>query len=612
VYLEIALVLSTGVLCLGLCSASAGNELAVNDRPAGHGEWGFRPASESTTRVNPPGFVWRPQEEAVRYVLQVSRKRDFDEVDYEKRDIKLFSHCPPRVFERGDWFWRFAYVTKDGQQSAWSEVRRFTIPEETVAFPMPDHAELFSRIPDGHPRLFIRPEDIPRLRELAQGELKPIYDALVKESEKIMADPPPTEEPQKYPEGTERLGEEWRKIWWGNRVYTIKVLNSAATLAFTRLLGGKEEYGQLARRLLMTAAEWDPKGATGYRYNDEAGMPYNYYFSRTYTFVNDLLTEEEKAKCRSIMKIRGEEMYHHLYPRHLWKPYASHSNRAWHFLGEIAIAFFDEIEGTHDWLWFSMNVFYNAYPVWSDDDGGWHEGVGYWRSYIGRFLWWADIMRSAMGIDAYKKPYFSKVGYYPMYLQPPGAKRGGFGDLTGHLKSDGNVAVMSIFAVQAQNPYWQWYVEAHGGARAGKTYIDFVRGALPRVEPESPADLPDSRLFRGTGLAMLNTDIIDAKNDIFIEFKSSPFGSHSHGYDAQNSFVLYAYSPALLRRMTATSPSVEVSYPASGFPAIALNSTIAVPPARAILHAYPAGNFSISISEGTVSPFLYGRMTVTN
>ena len=66
----------------------------------------------------------------------------------------------------------------------------------------------------------------------------------------------------------------------------------------------------------MECARWDPKGSTGYRYNDEAGMPYAYYFARTYTFVNDLLTEEQKNICRQVMKIRGDEMYNHLCPGH--------------------------------------------------------------------------------------------------------------------------------------------------------------------------------------------------------------------------------------------------------------------------------------------------------
>ena len=545
---EVGLFMLNTLLFLGLCSSGNTAAISVDERPAEPGEWGFRPAEGSDSPVNPPGFVWRPQKNAARYLLQVSSSADFGHIAYERTDLAMAVHCPPNVLEAGEWYWRFAYETQDGQRSDWSQSRRFRIPTDAKPFPMPEQEEMIGRIPQEHPRLFVRPEQIDDLHRRAQGDLRPVYDRLVRECDKLLADPPPTAEPETYPEGMEQGSDPWREIWWGNRRYTISLLNGAATLAFTRLLGGQEEYGQLARRLLMDAADWDPKGATGYRYNDEAGMPYNYYFSRTYTFLYDLLTEEEREKCRAIMKVRGEEMYHHLNPRHLWKPYGSHANRAWHFLGEIAIAFLDEIEGTRDWLWFTMNVFYNAYPVWSDDDGGWHEGLGYWRSYIDRFLWWADIMRVAMNIDAYEKPYFSKVGHFPMYLQAPGSKRGGFGDLCGHLSSDGNVKLMSIFAAQAQNPHWQWYVEAHGGAPKGSTYVDFIRGTLPPVRAEKPTGLPSSRVFQGTGLAMLHTDLMDAKNDVFLEFKSSPFGSHSHGYDAQNSFVLYAYSEPLLIR----------------------------------------------------------------
>ena len=206
----------------------------------------------------------------------------------------------------------------------------------------------------------------------------------------------------------------------------------------------------------MACAEWDPKGATGFRYNDEAGMPYAYYFSRTYSYLNDLLTEDERERCRRMMTVRGREMSAHLCPRFLWRPYGSHDTRYWHFLGEVGIAFLDEIPEAADWAWFAANVFANTYPVWSDDDGGWHQGMGYWRSYIQRFTWWADIMREAMGIDAFNKPYFSKVGYYPMYLQPPGTRGGGFGDLTAHLESGQNRGVMALFSAMARNPYWQW------------------------------------------------------------------------------------------------------------------------------------------------------------
>ncbi len=529
-------------------SAAYAQVAPVDDAPGGPGEWGFRPAEDKPSPVNPPGFAWRPQKGAVTYELQCARDPAFSNLEYRIRGMKYNCHCPPKVFEQGEHYWRFRFTDRGGGQSDWSRVRSFTIGADAVQFPMPGREEMLARIPRQHPRLFVRPEQLPELRARAQGDLREQFEDLVSQCEELLNDPPSSEEPPRYPPGVRSGSDEWRQMWWGNRTYTIKLLNGAATLAFTRRLGGKEEYGQLARRLLLAAAEWDPKGSTGYRYNDEAGMPYNYYFSRAYTFVNDLLSEEEKEKCRRVMAVRGRQMYEHLSPRHLWRPYASHSNRAWHFLGEVGIAFLDEIPDAEEWLWFAMNVFYNVYPVWCDDDGGWHEGANYWGSYVGRFTWWADVMRAATGIDAYKKPYFSKVGYYPMYLQPPGTRGGGFGDLNARRRSRHNLGVMTTFAAHAGNQYWQWYVDAHGGPRPEKGYVGFVRGALPSVEARTPTDLPASRCFWGTGQAVLNTNLLDAKSNVELIFKSSPFGGQSHGYEAQNSFLLYAFGERLLIR----------------------------------------------------------------
>jgi hypothetical protein len=189
-----------------------------------------------------------------------------------------------------------------------------------------------------------------------------------------------------------------------------------------------------------------------------------------------------------------------------------------------------------------------VYPVWSDDDGGWHEGVSYWSSYIGRFTWWADVMREAMGIDAYDKPYFSRLGYYAMYLMPPGKVSGGFGDGANRRRASQLVPLMSQLAAQAGNGHWQWYVEQMGGPSKASGYIGFIRGALPKVEPEAPDGLPVSKLFRGTGQAYLNTTLTSADKDVQVIFKSSPMGTQSHGNAGNNSFVLWAYGQRLLIR----------------------------------------------------------------
>lgn len=535
------------MLVFSLCQTRAIRSAPVlDDSPARTGEWGFHPLEDRPSPTNPPGFVWRPQKDAQSYVLQLSRDEAFSSPDHEIEICSYNCHCPSKPLDPGKWHWRYRFTAESHEVSDWSRSRSFTIDETAPIFPMPSRSDLLKRLPDSHPRLFLRPEDLARYRGLVATTLKPNYETLVLQCEQIVSNPPDSSEPPRYPKEVQSRSEEWKKIWWNNRERTIAALNSAALLGFTHLLGGNDSYAQLARRLVMDCMSWDPKGSTSFSYNDEAGMPFAKYGSRAYTFTQHLLTEEDRQKCREVMGIRGSEIYQSLRSHQLWSPYESHANRAWHFLGEIGVAFTGEIPEAEEWVWFAMNVFFNVYPVWNDDDGGWHEGVSYWRSYMTRFLWWADIMKSAMDIDAFKKPYFSKIGYYPMTLQPPGTRGGGFADLSGTAESSQNRQLMTILASQSGNPYWQWYVEAIGGPDPETGYVGFLRGALPTVEPKIPNDLPTSRCFHGTGLAFLNSNLIDGKNNVSLLFKSSPFGTQSHGYDAQNAFILHAYGERLL------------------------------------------------------------------
>ena len=517
-----------------------------DERPAGATEWGFRPREGETCAADPPAFVVRPQKGAEKYEFVLSRDRSFKRVEY-RAEASLPCHCPPKVLEPGTWYWRFRFM-RSGRWSSYGRVRTFQLPQGALRFPMPTRAELLRRVPKEHPRLFVRPEDLPGLRRFAAGAGRSAWQRLVKEAEAVLRNPPSTEEPPLYPPGVKPLSDRWRRIWWGNRVRTIKVLGSAATLGFVWRISGDRRYGRAGKRLLLEAARWDPKGSTGYRYNDEAGMPYAYHFSRAYTFLYPLLSESERARCRAVMRERGREMYRHLCPRHLWRPYSSHSNRAWHFLGEVGTAFLNEIPEASDWLYFAVTVFFHCYPVWSDDDGGWHEGLSYYRSYLYRFTWWADVMRAALGIDAYRKPFFKKTGYFPMYIQVPGAEGGGFGDLSSRVRSKDTAALMSILAQQARNPHWQWYVKVHGGAAPEGGFIGFLRSSRRPIPARPPTDLSTSRLFAGVGIVAMNTTLLDSRRNVSVLFKSSPFGSQSHGYESQNAFLLRAFGQRMLIR----------------------------------------------------------------
>lgn len=528
--------LFTVLVCL-FCSFSGAWEL--DERPAEAEAWGYRPVDADVVDVNPPSFTWRPDETATAYDLEIARDTGFETVIYRAEGLPWSAHCPDRTLEPGSYSWRYRGIDADGNGSAWSVTRSFTVPENSVVFPMPKRGELIARIPAEHPRLFINEAEVARLRDLADGPLAKRWQDLVKQADNLLANPPDTSEPPKYPEGTERKGAEWRRIWWGNRTHGIKAADAAVTLAFVYQLSGEKRYGEAARDTLLAVCAWDPKGATNYRYNDEAAMPLLYLPSRAYTWAYDVFTPEERERVAAVMRARGQDCYDSLRGRkHLWNPYSSHHNRAWHKLGELATVFHDVIPEAPEWLEYGMTVFYTCYPVWGDTDGGWHEGQAYWLSYLSRFLYWALAMDVPYGINAFDKPFFKHAGDFGLYTCPSGTETGAFGDLAQGSTSRKIASFMGQMAAVADNPYWQWYAEQHGDTGPGG-YFGFLTAARGHtVEARPPDALPASKVFRGTGVAALNSNLADGKANIQLHFKSSPFGRQSHGYNANNAFLL--------------------------------------------------------------------------
>jgi hypothetical protein len=93
------------------------------------------------------------------------------------------------------------------------------------------------------------------------------------------------------------------------------------------------------------------------------------------------------------------------------------------------------------------------------------------------------------------------------------------------------------------DPYLKWHWQACE-REAGRDLLTLVT-ADPDMEPKNPQDLPSSRLFEAAGLSAFHTALGDKENDITFLFRSSPFGSVSHGHADQNAFVIEAFGQAL-------------------------------------------------------------------
>lgn len=524
-----------GLAVVAVAASLLGKE-GLNQKPAGEGDWGYRPVGEKGIETNPPAFTWRPTRGMEAYLLQIASDTDFENLVYESSDIPWTAHCPSSPLPSGRHYWRYAGVDAEGRQTGWSKTRSFLIAANLPVLPQPLVTDLLSRISVDHPRLFLRPENLPAWREMAVGPLATPAATLLAYADSVLASPPDTTEPPLYPDDIVPRGGEWMEIWRSNRFRTIDVVGAAASLGLAYRLTGNEQYGQLGVELLMAFSRWDPAGATNYRYNDEAAMPSLNYPARAFTWLWPLLSAREREEITAVMRIRGRDCFDHLRAsEHLWHPYNSHSNRSWHWLGEVAITFYDVIPEAQEWLDYVMTIMYSVYPAWSGEDGGWHEGLGYWHTYLTRYMYWADVTRSAFGIDVFERPVFQKLGDFGLYVSPPGTQCGGFGDLTVGVTSESVGELMAGLAAATGNPYWQWYADSVGGQ-----IDDFVHAAaITPVVGRSPTDLPSSKLFRTVGLAVLNTDLLDGTQNVQVQFKSnSTLGTYSHGYNANNSFLL--------------------------------------------------------------------------
>ena len=545
---------ATALLCCTLVAATAA--LPISNRPARPDEIGYRPADGATVRLNPPSLTWLHEPAATRYEVQWSTRADFAGAStVTNLPFNVYTHCA--ALQPGRYFWRYRFTTKDGQVSDWSIPRSFTVAPDATEFPMPTRAQQRERVPSGHPRLFLRPEDLPGLRQLAQGREAKAFAALQAAADRYIA-AGPTPEPEHLGSANDKENAELVKYWWPNREQAQRACQEAETIAFVYLITRQPKYAEAARKWVLHLASWNPDGPTNFKLNCEAAKVMLYRPARAYDWAWDTLTEADRAQVRRVMARRATDAWESgeigRGVGHLNRPFNSHGNRVWHKLAECAIAFLGEIPEAETWLDYAVHKFYAAYPVWADDDGGWHEGVSYWGGYMSKVVTWLQVARAALQIDGFKKPFFAQVGDYPLYVAPPGSPNMGFGDLSYRPPPQGWGGFIEYFLrAGGHRPeanhagYWRWWTEQWQMSGEGGVLGFLYDANLPPLPPaQAPTNLPVSKVFHGIGVASLHTTLTHSADDVHLLFKSSPFGSQSHGHNPQNSFQLNAYGEALL------------------------------------------------------------------
>lgn len=509
---------------------------------------------------NPPGFTWLPEgEDGLLYKLQVSRDKTFsDETTEEYGKIPRNFYTPDHPLDAGTYYWRYSL---DGESKySYSRIRSFTIEAGAVETPLPSGAERYIKGDMGHPRIWLNPESVEKFKKELEKDksfcgFNWFYDQSVQAYEgKIFIG-----EPTPYP-GNKRVIPLWRK----NYMDCQEALCHIRSLAVGGVLTEDRGLVQQAKEALLLLADWDTDGSTKRDYNDECAFRVAYALAFGYDWLYGELTGEERERVLESLFVRTKQVADHIMvnTRIHYSRYDSHAVRSLSsVIVPCCIAMLGEKEEAGQWLDYAIEYFRAVYTPWGGGDGGWAEGPAYWTTGMAFVTDALNMIKSYLGIDFYRRPFFQKTGDFPLYCNPVDTYQTSFCDQSNLGDYPGHKVAFNIrqFAGTTGNQNYQWYYDQVfqrepeiGTEFYNKGWWDFYYDNMTWLydygaeKPDVSAGEKRVAWFRDIGWVAVNEHLKDFDNHIFFLTKSSPYGSISHSQADQNTFVLWAYGEPLI------------------------------------------------------------------
>ena len=517
----------------------------------------YSPTADTDVTENPPRFMWIPVvDDDARYVLRLSTDPSFPKGKTQQfTDLLLNFFTPDTILAAADYHWSYATWDGNAETSAWSTTRSFTIVEGLAETPLLSRNERLKNAATDHPRLWMTNDRLGDFMDAVKAD--PDHCTWSTFHEKSVApwmDRDIIREPAGYP-NHQRTPPIWRQtyidlqeVWYAIRHLAIggKVTSDAAMTV-------------RAKEWLLEVASWDPMGVTSRAYTDEWAYRVCNALAWGYDWLHDQLSEEERTIVRAALLERTRDIAEHAILNakiHLF-PYDSHAVRSVSLVivpACIALLGDDEDDEARDWLNYCIEFLSTVYSPWGDSDGGWAEGTHYWMMGIAYLIDAANRLKSYMGLDLYKRPFFQNTGDFPLYCKAPNTRRATMGDdsTMGDLPCVKTGLNLRQFAGATGNGAYQWYCDENLRTNPGTEMAFYNWGwwdtnfdelVFQTDFPVVPATPPESGLrhFKGIGWVGVQHAMENPDSHIHFVFKSSQFGSISHSHGDQNSFCMSAF-----------------------------------------------------------------------
>jgi hypothetical protein len=491
-------------------------------------------------------FAWKPQAGDSRFTLLVARDEEFANVVIALDDLADPVYLPTDIFAVGTYYWKW-----QGQGEP-SVVQTFEIKDDAVHLPVSNAVEWLAVMPASHPRLYLKPDAIEELRLSRFGARSDKWETLAREAEGLLSEPHEIEEPP-YLADREIEYNEWYRVWYDVLIDSRRFMAGARTLALAYQASGDRRYGDAAAQRLVSISRWDPMGSSHIDHNDEAHMSVIWNGPVVADWAWDCFTDAQRAIVIDQFRKRGAITFEHMHDRGAYgvTRFDSHAGREIVFLALIAMAFHEHIPDACGWLDRLRPVLCGIWPVWSGDDGAWAEGPNYGLNYVTIMTLFASALKSGVGIDLYRRPFWRNHARWRCDCQPHYAEWMGFGDQSEVWEYVWNdtASLVELIGRETETSEFDDYV---AGLRAyASRYPTPPERREPTIDPiayisQPTTPQPVSRermkllsIYPQGGWAALRTNPMDPSRDVALLFRSSPYGSFSHAHANQNDFILH-------------------------------------------------------------------------
>jgi len=440
-------------------------KLPLLDEPkAGRLTIQYSPTADTDVTENPPRFMWIPVvDDDARYALRLSTDPDFSNGNtqvFENLPLNFFT--PDTTLEPAQYHWSYATWDGDAVASAWSTTRSFTIAEGLAETPLPSRKTRLEHVALDHPRLWMTNDRLSDFVDAVKAD--PEYctwSTFYAKSVLPWMDRDIIREPAGYPDH-QRTAPIWRQTY----IDLQEVWYAIRHLAIGGRVTGDAAMTARAKEWLLETAGWDPMGVTSRAYTDEWAYRVCNALAWGYDWLHQDLSEDERAIVRTALLERTRDIAEHAILNakiHLF-PYDSHAVRSVSLVivpACIALLGDDENDDARDWLNYSIEFLSTVYSPWGDSDGGWAEGTHYWMMGIAYLIDSANRLKSYIGLDLYKRPFFQNTGDFPLFCKAPNTRRATMGDdsTMGDLPCVKTGLNLRQFAGATGNGAYQWYCD---------------------------------------------------------------------------------------------------------------------------------------------------------